>query len=274
MRLAHRPRLALGLLIAVSAVLIAVDVHGDASLLRTWGATMAGPVQQMIATAGRPVQSLNALNGDAQRRIEELEAENTRLAAELWAARARQDVAAQWRAVGDVAPGRVAIAQVIAVGGRHGYGATVTIDAGTSDGVRPDLMVVNGDGLVGRVIEAGPHVATVLLVTDATATVGVRVSGSRELGLVSGTGGQGDGLLRLRLLDADAPLSPGQRVETFGSSGDRPYASGIPVGTVVRVDPGTDPLTRTALVRPAVRFTALDVVGVVLDSGKEERRAD
>lgn len=273
MRLAHRPRLVLGLLLAASAVLITVDVRGDASLLRTWGAAVAGPVQRLLAAAGRPLQSLTT---DARHRIQELEAENTRLAAELWAVRAQRDADAQRRAVRAVAPHRVAIARVIAVGGHHGYRATVTIDAGTADGVRPGLMVVNGDGLVGRVIEAGPAVSTVLLATDAAATVGVRVSGSRELGLVTGDGERGDGLLRLRLLDADAPLSPGQRVETFGSSGGRPYAPGVPVGTVVRVDPGADPLTRTALVRPAVRFTALDVVGVVTGSGsgEEDRRAE
>ncbi|MEV0237143.1 rod shape-determining protein MreC [Nonomuraea sp. NPDC050786] len=202
---------------------------------------------------------------------------------------------------------------------------TVAIDAGTRAGVRPGLAVVTSDGLAGRVIEAGPSVATVLLPTAPSAAVGVRATGSdetggaagreaggvagreaggvagrkagretggeagreaggaagreaggaagREVGRASGgaigtvTGRRGDGLLALRLFDADAPLRPGQRVETLGSSGRTPYPPGVPVGTVERVDPARDQLTRTALVRPAVTFGTLDVVGVIIDAG-------
>ncbi|GAA3138477.1 rod shape-determining protein MreC [Planomonospora alba] len=274
MRLAHRPRLVLGLLVIASAVLITIDVRSGAAALRGAAATAAGPADELLAAAGRPLSAL--AGGDARERVRELEEQNTRLAAELWAERAARRRAAGRDAIRAAAPHRgLVTARVVALGGHRGYGASATLDAGTRDGVRPDMPVVTADGLVGRVIEAGPGVCTVLLAVDAASSVGARVAGSGEIGVVTGTGAAGDGLLRLRLLDADAPLRAGQRVETFGSSGTRPYPPGVPIGTVVKVDPATDPLTRTALVRPAVRFTALDVVGVVTATASGEAgRAD
>lgn len=249
MRPARRGRLVVAALLLTAAILVTVDLRsGDSSPLRpllTAGAAVTGPVERMMAglTSG----------GESAGRIRALEQENARLKAELWTRRAPPPQG-QEGTVG---------AQVIAYGGRHGLSDTVTIDAGSADGVRANLTVLDGDGLVGRVIAAGPHTATVLLATDATAVIGARLEGSGEVGTVTGVG-KGSGLLRLRLLDADAPVREGQRVVTFGSRRMVPYAPGVPVGTVVQVEPRTDPLTRTALVRPATRFTALDAVAVVV----------
>ena len=80
-----------------------------------------------------------------------------------------------------------------------------------------------------------------------------------------------DGLLRLRLLAADAKPRVGQRVVTLGSAKGGPYLPGVPVGTIVRVERDADPLVTTALVRPAVRFSTLDVVGVVSASRGGDR---
>ncbi|MEV4577490.1 rod shape-determining protein MreC [Nonomuraea jabiensis] len=300
MRFLHRPARVLALLVAAAAVLITLDLRGGASFLRSAGAAMTGPVEQALAAAARPLSAL-AGAGEARRRAEELERRNIRLAAELWAERAagtrdaqRAELLPTYRAedarpaqdagraqdAGPAADGRrdappsgrarltVVTAQVIAA-----RDDTVTIDAGTRAGVRPDLAVVTSDGLAGRVIEAGPSVATVLLPTAPSATIGVRAAATGKTGRESGgamgtvTGRREDGLLALRLFDADAPLRPGQRVETLGSSGRTPYPPGVPVGTVERVDAARDQLTRTALVRPAVTFGTLDVVGVIVDAG-------
>ena len=50
----------------------------------------------------------------------------------------------------------IAPARVIAIGPAQSFSRTVTIDAGTADGVRADMTVLNGDGLVGRVVETDP----------------------------------------------------------------------------------------------------------------------
>ena len=271
----RRPRRAgpvLVLLVLAAATLIALDVHGGAGApLRRVGQVVAGPAERLIAAVGAP------FSATADRRVRELEQRTIRLSARLWAIRAdRELVAAENGLTGaakgakavraPVAAGRIITARVIALGARLGHGVTATIDVGERDGVGPDLTVFNADGLVGRVLDAGPRTATVLLAADATSQVGVRLAGSGQIGVLRGSG---DGLRRdapfhLELLDGEAPVEVGQRVETLGSSRTRPYVSDVPVGTVIAVDPPRGTLTRSVLVRPAVRFTALGVVGVVL----------
>ncbi|WP_214320385.1 rod shape-determining protein MreC [Nonomuraea sediminis] len=238
-----RGRLVAGALVAAAVVLIASDTLFGLDPLTSAGATLAGPVERLLGRAPT----------DAQ--VRALEQDNTRLRAALWTGSPPQQVR----------EGTVT-AQVVAYGGRQGYADTVTIDAGTRQGVRQDLTVLDRDGLIGRVIAVGPDTATVLLATDATATIGARLAGSGEIGTVTGTGLRGTGLLRLRVLNSRADVRPGQQVVTFGSRKALPYAPGVPIGTVTEVESGSDPLTRTALVRPAARFTALDVVGVVVPS--------
>jgi rod shape-determining protein MreC len=74
----------------------------------------------------------------------------------------------------------------------------------------------------------------------------------------------GSSLLKLTLFDAKAVLKPGQQVDTYASIGDQPLVPGVPVGTVVSVQRSAGALTQSALVRPSVDFTALGVVGIVV----------
>jgi rod shape-determining protein MreC len=67
-------------------------------------------------------------------------------------------------------------------------------------------------------------------------------------------------------------MEPGQRIVSFGSEGDRPYVPGVPIGTITRIERTPGSLTRTAVVRPFVRFTSIDVVGVVVAAPKRDPR--
>jgi rod shape-determining protein MreC len=116
------------------------------------------------------------------------------------------------------------------------------------------------------VVTVGPWSSDVRLLDGADAAVAVRV-GTGVLGSVSASG-QGDlarssGDLTLSLVDRSS-VAVGDRVVTLGSVGGRPYAPGIAVGTVTAVDPSRGQLTATAVVRPAVDASRLDVVAVVL----------
>lgn len=255
MRVTRRHRLIFALLVAASVALITLDVRDGAIALREWAASVAGPVQRLVATAG----NLGAGSAEAEAGV--------RLSAAQWTARAAEDRKRRAALVEKAAPAtRVVTAQVVAFGT---HGDTVALDVGTRDGVRADQMVFDADGLVGRVVQAGHSVSIVRLAADPASSVGVRMTETRQIGIVTGRGVR-DGLLRLRLLSADAKVRAGQRVETLGSAKGRPYLAGVPVGTVVRVESGADPLVTTALVRPAVDFTALDVVGVAIGGGSAD----
>lgn len=162
-------------------------------------------------------------------------------------------------------------AEVIAIGAAQGFSWTVTIDVGANDGIKRDMTVLNGDGLVGRVTTVGPNTATVLLANDPDFTVGTRMEATDELGFASG---QGDRPLRVELLNGKAKIKKGDRLVTFGSQADRPFVPGVPVGIVSRVDPSGGDLTRTLYVTPYVSFTKLDIVGVVVQAPRKDPRDD
>src|SRR5262249_32934250 len=114
------------------------------------------------------------------------------------------------------------------------------------------------------VTSVSSHNSTVLLATDGSAKVGVRVAPGGEIGLVTGSGNSSDsaqGALRLQVFDATAVLQPGEQVVTFGGG---PYAPGGPVGAVPGGGPGVGPLTTPAYVRPYANDSSLGVVGVVV----------
>ena len=115
-------------------------------------------------------------------------------------------------------------ARVVGMGPAQSFSRTVTIDAGTDAGVKPDLTVVNADGLVGRVVRASRTTATVLLIVDSDSVVGGRLGSSMEIGFIKGRGAVG-GKARLDLDlvdDAATPARKGDVVVTWGSRQGRP----------------------------------------------------
>ncbi|MEU5884489.1 rod shape-determining protein MreC [Spirillospora sp. NPDC047279] len=281
----RRTRTVLGLLLVAALALITIDYRGGEGSplrgLRGVGAAVFGPVERVSAAVVRPVGNTFDAITDApgeRRRADRLERENQRLREQLRAGRLDQARAAQLqRLLGSAGMGgyKIAAAKVISAG--QGFEDTVTIDVGSSSGVRPEMTVMSADGLVGRVVRVGPATATVLLATDVASSVGSRLEDSQEIGIVQGRGrrGLGDGgatPMRFQLLNANAPMRPGQRLVTLGSQGERPYVPGVPIGVVERIDQPAGGLTRTAYVRPFVRFTSLDVVAVVVAPPKTDPR--
>jgi rod shape-determining protein MreC len=160
-------------------------------------------------------------------------------------------------------------AQIIAIGAAQGFSWTITIDAGSDDGIARDMTVINGDGLVGRVTTVGHTTATVLLASDPDFTVGTRMEGNDEIGFATG---QGARPMRVQLLNGRAKVRKGDRMVTFGSQNGRPFVPGVPVGTVSAVLANPGQLTRTVLVEPFVSFSRLDLVGVVIEAPRTDPR--
>jgi len=163
-------------------------------------------------------------------------------------------------------------ATVIATG--QGYQQTVTLDAGSRDGVQPRETVLNGRGLVGEVTSVGPDSCTVLLATDSSSTVGVQLAPSGQVGWVTGPGKTrtGSGQLALQILNGNAVLKPGMQLVTSASEHDRPYVPGVPVGYISSVASRAGGLTARANVTPYVDFTALGVVGIVIEAPRHNPR--
>jgi rod shape-determining protein MreC len=164
-------------------------------------------------------------------------------------------------------------ARVIGIGPAQSFSRTVTIDAGARAGLTPDLTVVNGQGLVGRVLRVTSTTATVLLIVDADSTVGGRVGRSMKVGFLHGRGDLGqEARLDLELVDQTYLPAAGETVVTWGSQDGAPYVSGVPVGRVASVYSSPRETTQRAVIEPFVDFSALDMVGVVVASGTESDR--
>ncbi|MFE6164278.1 rod shape-determining protein MreC [Streptomyces sp. NPDC056486] len=279
MRDTRESRLLLVLLIAIAFALITVDIRGgeDSPVdgARQAAATVFGPVEDGVSSAVDPIgNAVGAVrdSGDRHDRIAELTRQNAALKAKLGSDdRNRSRVRQLDSMLKSAGAGQYGIkgAEVIGIGAAQGFSWTVTIDAGANDGLKRDMTVLNGDGLVGRVTTVGPSTATVLLANDPDFTVGTRMEKTDELGFATG---QGDRPLSVQMLNGKAKVKKGDRLVTFGSQADKPFVPGVPVGQVVRVDPSGGDLTRNIYIKPYVGFTKLDIVGVVVEAPREDPR--
>lgn len=279
MRDTRESRLLLVLLIAIAFALITVDIRGgEQSPMdgpRQAAASVFGPVEKGVASAVDPVgNAISAVrdSGDRHSTISRLERENAELKQQLGSKDITRNKAHELdQLLKTAGAGQYTVkgAQVIAIGAAQGFSWTVTIDAGSADGIQRDQTVINGDGLVGRVTTVGPSTATVLLANDPDFTVGTRMEGSMELGFATG---QGDRPMRVQLLNGKAKVSNGDRLVTFGSQAGKPFVPGVPVGRVVEIDPSAGSLTRTIQVEPYVGFSRLDIVGVVVEGPRTDPR--
>jgi rod shape-determining protein MreC len=277
----RRTRLILGMLLAAALTLITLDYIGGSSWplhgLREIGGTVLGGAERAGSALAGPATRLfggRSHSGDGGQ-LAALQRQVVRLRAELSREQLSHADDQQLRQLLQLSGSggyRVVAANVIAVG--QGYQQTVTLDAGSRDGVQPRQTVLDGQGLVGEVTAVSPQTCTVLLASDATSVVGVRLAPTGQIGWVTGQGKTrtGSGLLALQVLDSAALLRPGDQLVTAASVSDRPYVPGVPVGVISAVRHQAGALTARALVRPYADLTALGVVGIVIVPPRRDPR--
>jgi rod shape-determining protein MreC len=281
----QRPsRTALVLLLLACFTLVTLDVRGgeDSPVdpVRSAVGQFFGPVESVTAAVVRPLTAVPEFfttTGSLRSDVARLEAENAHLKGQLATSTVDRNRAAELDGLlaGSRRTGYTLVpARVVAMGPAQSFSRTVTIDAGTSSGVHPDLTVLNNDGLVGRVIRADRSTATVLLVVDQESVVGGRLGSSLEVGFLRGRGQLGDrSRLDLDLVDNSVEPGRGDVLVSWGSRNGAPYVAGVPIGVVESVFSSPRQLSKQAVIRPFVDFSALDLVGVVVDKDTTGDRA-
>jgi len=133
------------------------------------------------------------------------------------------------------------------------------IDKGSHDGLKPDMAVITGDGIVGKVRDVFGRSSQVLAVNDTTSGAGVILETTRIRGILKG---DLSGQLEVVGIVADQRIHPGENVLTAG--GDLIFPRGLPVGVVEKVvpDPDRDGLVDVIL-KPAAHLDRLDEVLVI-----------
>ena len=267
----NRSRLLLVILLVTALFFITLDLRGVSLTKgsRSVTQTILSPVQRTVSTIFSPVgrffsdvKNFGKTNAQLQDEI----ALNKLLKSQIAMNTDTKGQLSQLKAVLDLA-GRgnykVAAARVIARGSASSFSQTITIDAGSSSGIRTDMTVISQNGLIGVVKFTTSSSAIVLLTSDPSFRVGVRIARSQSVGVLSGLGSTSYSLV---LLDPSGTIKTGDILITNGSEGNRPFVPGVPVGVVVGVDNSTASLTQTATVVSYANLNDLGVVSVILSA--------
>jgi rod shape-determining protein MreC len=135
----------------------------------------------------------------------------------------------------------------------------ITINVGTLQGVEIGMPAVSGGAvLVGRIAQVGPRTAQVELLTDPDSSVAALLQTSRVTGLVVG---QPDGTLHMEYIPQEENIDVGDIVLTSGLGGVMPKE--LVIGQVTEVQKLDYALFQTAIVRPAIDFSRLELVLVI-----------
>lgn len=225
----------------ITSVIVPVEdalTHSaDAVVTQVGTLAHAGSLAGENAALRRKVQELASVN----ERLQEHAAENIRLRRML--------------ALAQTVPLQTIAASVVGYA-PEGTRREVTIDRGWRDGVGRDAVVLDGDGLVGHVVDTGPHDAHVLLIIDPTSNVPAFLRDTRTWGIATGTWQH----IRMKYIGQDVRVRPGDTVIT--GKGEI-YPQGIVIGTVREVDRKDNALYQSAVVSPVVDFNGLLHVLVV-----------
>jgi rod shape-determining protein MreC len=156
-------------------------------------------------------------------------------------------------------------AQVIGGSGSE-LSRSIYIDKGYNDGIKTDMAVITGDGIVGKVLRVYRSTSLVLLIDDQTSGVGAILDKTRLQGILRGTP-SGEVVLEKVMSDETVPV--GEMVLTSG--GDGIFPKGLLVGRVTKATPGSE-LFLNIRVRPAANLSKLEEVLVV--TKMDERQAE
>jgi len=263
-------------LVMASLITITIDFRGGRngpfeSAGSKIALTVIAPLQSGVSRAFHPVASFFsglAHVGSLESDNRALRAENERIRAQSSKSVSTQRELARLQALFKLQQslGLKGVAARVVGESVSNFEWTVTIDRGSSDGVKAYMPVVAGEGLVGNVIQVASHWSKVMLVIDPRSAVAARLAGSGETGLVTG---QRARPLSMDLVNPEATVSANEQVVTSGYQGGL-YPPEILIGFVSSEYTRPGSLTKSILVRPAVDFSSLEFVDVI--TGKRANR--
>jgi rod shape-determining protein MreC len=273
----NRGRLLIIVLLVTSLFLITLDLRGVQVIdgLRTGTQTALTPVQKAGSWVVSPFRNfLSDVThlGRTRNQIEKLRDENDKLRLTLQNRKTADAQLKQLKGVLNLAGTAgydVVNAKVISQGSTTSFTQTITIDAGTSSGVRANMTVLSGYGLVGVVKYAYRNSALVQLASDPAFKIGARIAGTQQIGILSG---QGTRKGVLQLLDNTTQVRKGDALLARGSQNGRPFVPGVPIGEVTSVDNSPGSVTQTADVKFYTNFSTLGVVAVVVSGSTADPR--
>ena len=272
-----RARLLLVCLLVGSLFLITLDLRGVgvSQQARSVSSTVLTPFQRVISDAFSPIGNFfsNVKNfGKVKAEVTVLKEDNSALKEQILKDKdlmgQYQDLQKNFNLAGN---GGFTIkpARVIGRGSSSTFSQSITIDAGRSDGVRSNMTVINGDGIIGVVKSVSSTSSIVQLMNDPNFKMGVRIAGTGSAGVLSGNG---TNTFDFQLLDPAGNVNAGDQLLTLGSDNNRPFVPGIPVGYITKVTTSSADLTQQGIVESFANLNNLGIVSVVLKGANHDLR--
>jgi len=277
-------RVGLLLLILVSLILLLSSLYAaEASVFRKARETVIDAASPVLTLFAGPIAYVQDVIGDARDYFNILEQnkalreENTELRQWMGEARSMRETIASFEKLQTyhAPPDAVPVDAFVIGESNEAYVHSMILNAGAADGVGRGQAVVDGRGLVGRVVDIGRRASRILLLTDVQSRIPVYVEGAYIEGILAGRTNARPTIVFTQSADISA-LAPGQKVFTSGAGGALPR--GIAVGRIIRT--GEDGAvieldanyTRTRLVRVInYQFAA---PGDAVGNGETESEAD
>jgi rod shape-determining protein MreC len=268
-RRSSRTRFLLLLLVLTAITLVTLDTraggHGWIGTARSKVQSAFGPVQDTTHSVLRPVGDFftGAIHyGDIKQ-------ENARLRDELAKQRGQNLKAgatenelrllldnAHLPFVGNIPTVQASLVDTSA----SNFENSIQINRGSSSGILVNMPVVTGSGLVGKVVRVSAKRSTVLLVTDPTFSVGVRLP-TGDAAVADGTG-RGNPM-RVDLVPANLKLNVDDILVSSGLQNEI-FPKDIPVGKISRVKQTPGALQEDVTIKPIVSADKLQFVQVLL----------
>ena len=221
---------------------------------------VGGGLYNELSSVGKLKTAL-AENETLKTRVDELTEENTRLRSEqfeLERLRSLYELDQEYMQYHKIG------ARIIAKDSGSWF-SVFRIDKGSDDGIKEDMNVIAGSGLVGIVTDVGANYATVRSIIDDSSRVSAMAQQSGDSCIVAGDLQLfKEGRLKLSYMEKDDDIKDGDMIVTSNISGK--FLPGILVGyaTDITVD-YNDNLTKSGYLIPAARFDRLQEVLVITD---------
>src|SRR5580700_9100120 len=216
------------------------DSESSTRLIRVWAVGTVTPFEKVLVWAQTSsgnlwhnyfyLRGVRAENRNLKAQIEQMRLEQVRMSQDADQARRLQALLA----FKEQFISQTMAAQVIGGSGSE-LSRSVYIDKGYNDGVKTDMAVITGDGVVGKVLRTYRTSSLVLLIDDQTSGVGAILDKTRLQGILRGTS---SGEVVLEKVMSDETVPPGELVLTSG--GDGIFPKGLVVGRVTKVTPGAE----------------------------------
>lgn len=229
--------------------------------------TSAGRVTSGVYTAANTVTGyfyLRSINDDLQQRLADLELENINLRRRLQRADERLlDTIAPDPAL---EPYEFITARVInnSIIRPNNF---ITLDRGELDGIRPEMGVIDQNGIVGIVNVVGPHTSRIISMLNSDLRLSCKVKGSDAFGSLVWDGRSPRQAI-LEELPRHVDFRPGDTIITSGYS--VVFPEGIPVGTVVEQLRDADDNFYSLRIDLLTDFAQLSTVRVIRNFLKDE----